>query len=118
MSSSHKQLYREYLRILRVWPKQPNRQHRFDVFLSRLKDEFRKYPIAEKQLQVEALRTMVNDELEKKYTKEDSMLKSYLPTAETFTLLDQRGQQELEVKRSPLKMLLSIITGKEKLRNE
>jgi hypothetical protein len=118
MASAHRNLYREYLRILRVWPKQPNRQHRFDIYLERRKEEFRKFPVEIKEKEVHALRQLVQGELEQRYSTADSRLKEMLPGAQTYTLLDQPGQKELEVKRSPLKMLLSIITGQEKLRKE
>jgi hypothetical protein len=111
----------EFLRAFKKLPKQPNRKNRFDKFTEKRIDSFHACENTQKTLQqqeLEALTRIVDNQIELEFKlHEKSFMKTFLPSPNTYHLLDQVGQDALNKKRSPFSVLISYITGKEKLRN-
>ena len=96
-----KQMYRNYLKILRNWPIQ-KRELRFDLHLKAI--DYRANPNIYNQVVI-----LANDELEKKYPLQK--MKLYLPSAATFQLLDSHVKESLLKKPSPFQIISMLMKG-------
>ncbi|KAI9093791.1 hypothetical protein DFS34DRAFT_652352 [Phlyctochytrium arcticum] len=100
-------LYRAFLRVQRSWPEQENRAVRMKIYLlDRLRTEFRE-PTSEVnsriqygQEQLASLRRMLDNKVEEKYPLQSDTLRSFLPPAKAYALLDQESVDSLAGKTS------------------
>ncbi|EGF77288.1 hypothetical protein BATDEDRAFT_27574 [Batrachochytrium dendrobatidis JAM81] len=103
-------LYRQYIKAYRRWPKQEQRRQDFRAYmLNRLRTEFRQSAsqaaimerLAYGRQELNALESVINGEMEEKYSlRDDGLIRSFMPASRTFTLLDQPAQEGLSEKNA------------------
>ena len=120
-SNTSRQFYKEFLKCWKEMPKQRLRRNRLDVVVrNRIEAEFRNpsSKIENANNELYALKSIVQGSIEKQYPlSENSIMKAYLASPNTFKLLDSEGQDALDQKRSPFSVIYAYLTGKEKMRN-
>jgi hypothetical protein len=112
-------LYRRFLRILKAWPEQENREFRFkSCVLEKMKTQFRLEEFDENKLSetINLLQDIKDSNIQKKYSLNPDLIKAHLPTPNHFQLLDKEGQAVINQPRSPTSILVATLFGQLRFR--